>query len=99
MDREIILISPKSLKGLLSEVVAETLKNFFNKDTKEADNRLYTRKQVSQLLGISLVTLGSWTKNGMIRAFRIGNSVRYKAEDVEKSLLNIKSMKHLRGYI
>ena len=98
MDIILHSTSKDELKGLISETVKEELTTFFSKETK-SDNQLYTRKQVTKLLGISLPTLASWTKQGIIRAYRIGNSVRYKAEDVEKSLLNIKSVKYLRGRI
>ena len=98
MDNEIILFSTekKELRTLIANAIKEELNMFFNKDTKP-DNRLRTRKEVAELLGISLTTLHTWTKEGIIKAFRIGNSVRYKMEDIEQALQNIKSIKYMRG--
>lgn len=50
-----------------------------------------TRKQTATILGISLVTLNEWTKEGKIKGYRIGGSrVRYKRNEIEQSLLIIK---------
>lgn len=50
-----------------------------------------TRKQTSTILGISLVTLNEWTKEGKVKGYRIGSRVRYKRNEVEQSLLSIKT--------
>lgn len=97
MEANIILHStPKSeLKDLIAETLKEQLSTFFEKD-KETDNRLRTRKEVAEMLGISLPTLHSWTKDGIIPAVRIGSSVRYKISDIESAMQNIKSIKYSR---
>jgi len=45
-----------------------------------------TRKEVSQLLGISLVTLNSWTKQKIIPVYKISGQVRYLRHEVELAL-------------
>ena len=50
-----------------------------------------TRKQTSTLLGISLVTLSEWTKEGKIKGYRIASRIRYKRHEIEQSLLTIKT--------
>lgn len=96
MTQDIILHStPKSeLKDLIAETVREQFSTFFDK--KEPDTRLRTRKEVCEMLGISLPTLHSWTKDGVIKAYRVGSSVRYKMDDIENALENIKSIKYNR---
>jgi len=98
MGEKIVLFSTEKneLKGIFAEVLKEELSTFFNKESKK-DNRLYSRKEVAKMLGISLPTLHTWTKEGTIKAFRIGNAVRYKAEDVELALQNVQSIKFMRG--
>ena len=98
MDKEFVVISPDSLRYLISEAVASTVRDELNLHfRKKTDKQIYTRKEVAQELGISLVTLGEWTKRGIIKAFRIGNSVRYKAEDVDKALKEVHSLKYMRS--
>ena len=99
MDKEIVVTSQENLRLLISQVVTETLKEFFSKDTKESDNRLLTRKEVCAILGISLPTLHSYTKSGTIKAVRIGNAIRYQSEEIKQALRSIKSIKYVRDKI
>lgn len=50
-----------------------------------------TRKQTSTLLGVSLVTLSEWTKEGKVKGYRIGSRIRFKRHEIEQSLLTIKT--------
>lgn len=54
---------------------------------------LKTRKETSEILGISLVTLNEWTKTGIIKGLRIGNRVRYRMSDIENALHEIQVYK------
>ncbi|WP_097055084.1 MULTISPECIES: helix-turn-helix domain-containing protein [Salinimicrobium] len=45
-------------------------------------------KDVSELLGISLVTLYQWGKLGVLKPYKIGTRVRYRQSDIEETLLN-----------
>ena len=50
-----------------------------------------TRKQTSKLLGVSLVTLSEWTKEGKIKGYRISSRVRFKRHEIELALSSIKT--------
>lgn len=50
---------------------------------------LMTRKEVSNLLGVSVVTVHNWGKKGIIKPYRIGNKVRYKRSEVLEALESI----------
>ena len=50
-----------------------------------------SRKEVSRLLGISYPTLNEWSKKGILKAYRIGNRVLYKSNEVDESLTQINS--------
>jgi len=58
---------------------------------------LITRKETARILGISLVTLNEWTKNGIIPAQRIGTRIRYKRTDVYNSLKDVETLKYRRA--
>jgi len=58
-----------------------------------SDDELLTRQQVADRLKISLPTLNELTKNGKITGYRIGNRVRYKANEVQHALTQIKTSK------
>lgn len=45
-----------------------------------------TRKETAELLGISLPTLDSYTRKGIIKARVLGNIIRYEYYEVMNSL-------------
>lgn len=53
---------------------------------KKGDSDLRSRKETAKTLCISLPTLHTLTKEGIIRAYRIGNRVLYKQEDIDQAL-------------
>ena len=45
-----------------------------------------TRGEVARFLKISLPTLYRYTKDGLLKSYRIGSKIRYKLEEVEEAL-------------
>ncbi len=84
-----LILSSIPLNELMT-VISETVKIEFerqnNLSAPPPDNEYITRKETSQILGISLPTLNEYTKRGLITSFRIGSRVRYKKDEVLKSL-------------
>ena len=101
MQTEILLngISFEQLQNSIQTIVSNEVQRAINALTPPADDtpELLTRKQTAQILGISLVTLNVWTKNGIIPAKRIGGSVRYEKHTVYDSLKDIKTLKYRRA--
>lgn len=80
------------LKTLISDCIKESLLglDLGKSNIQEKSKQILTRQQVCNLLGISLPTLHSYTKEGLVKAFRLGHKVRYKYEDVIDALKQIK---------
>lgn len=55
--------------------------SFTKKDSQ--NNSLYTRREVSELLKVSLTTLFNWNNSKILVAKKIGNRVYYSKSDVE----------------
>src|SRR5436309_340315 len=53
-----------------------------------------TRKEVAHLLKITLPTLHDWTKNGLLKAYKIGTRVLYKPNEVKDALEKSIYFKH-----
>lgn len=49
------------------------------------------RKEVAKLLKVSLVTVSSYTKEGLLTSYRIGKLIRYRSDEVEAALIKRKS--------
>lgn len=79
-------ISPEEFKSeLISDfqrILSEFAKGF---DDKKYPKYL-TRKDVSKLLGVSLVTIHEWCKKGILKPKRIGTRVRFDLADIEEIL-------------
>lgn len=63
----------------------ETTKRQTKLSSKNNEKYL-TRAEVSKLLKISLPTLHRYTKNGIIKSYRIVGKIRYKLQDIENAL-------------
>jgi excisionase family DNA binding protein len=82
-------ILKNSIKDL---VINETEKRIMTPSPESSE--LYTRNGAAAYLKTTLVTLDKWIDEGRIRAFRLGkNKIRFKKEDVEALLEEIKRHK------
>ena len=79
-------------ESLIEEVKKETIRiPLPNQDKKD---KLYTRKETAEMMGVSTVTLDKWIKQGIITAYRIGNKqIRFRIEDIKKAIKEIKAYK------
>ncbi len=62
------------LKSFIREAVRDILSELQNQKEKKPE-KLISRKEASDLLGISLVTLHSWTRTQRIQGYRINSRV------------------------
>lgn len=88
----VIVITPEELEELIVAAVEKALaKRNIDKPSEDPkpEKLIFTRQETAKILDISLPTLHTYTKDGWIQAFRIGYKVRYKWEDIQKSLVAI----------
>jgi excisionase family DNA binding protein len=53
-----------------------------------------TRKEVADLLKVSLATLNDYTKLGWLISYKVGNRVLYKESEVRDRIEKLATMKH-----
>lgn len=79
------LLSPISLdeleQRLVSRIKTELLSTAPQR-TNEVEDDFLTAKQVSKLIGISLVTLHKWKKNGKLKFHRFGSRIRFRKSEI-----------------
>lgn len=63
----------------------------------ESEKKFLTRKETATRLRITLPTLNSYTKNGVLKGQRIGYRVLYREEDVTAAIKEIPNRKYRRG--
>lgn len=81
-------INPEEFKMEILSGVQKQLEKFSQNFTPKEPTLWITRKEVSELIGVSLVTIHNWSKEGVIIPYKIGNRVRFKRSDIEQILLN-----------
>ena len=91
-DITTIQIQGISAETLLSKFddLQSQIKTLQTQPTAPAE-RLITRDATAKLLGVSLVTIHSWIKSGILVGYRIGNKVRFKENEVYEALQKISS--------
>jgi excisionase family DNA binding protein len=82
----------EQLKTEISEAVLMQIAPYLpSAHSKPQPTELLTRKEAAKLLGVSLVTLNQWTRDGRVKGYHISSRVRYKREELENSLTRIKT--------
>lgn len=78
----------QAIKNVLKENV---FNNVLDNIRQENSLSMYSREATADMLCVSLPTLNEWTKQGIIRAFRIGGRVLYKLEDINDALTEVQT--------
>lgn len=93
MENKIILTSLNSdeLKKLISESVAESLKESLNaishNSNPNTEEELLPRKEVAEIYNVSYVTLRDWEKRGIIpKPIRKASRVYWRRSDIIEDL-------------
>lgn len=69
--------------------VDKKLEEFEKKFQPKEPTIWLTKKEVANILSVSLVTVDDWSKKNILSPFRIGNRIRFDRKEVEKSLTKI----------
>lgn len=86
-----------TVQGISAETLLKKFDNLesqiklLQQQPNPSTDRLITRDETAKLLGVSLVTLHNWTKANILIAYRVGNKVRFKENEVLASLQQINS--------
>lgn len=81
--------SDDELIDALLNGVDKKLKEFEKNFQPKEPTSWLTKKEVSKILSISIVTVDDWSKKGILSPFRIGNRIRFKRSDIEQALTKI----------
>ena len=82
---ENFILSPISLDELEQRLFSR-LKTELHSTTppkeKESEDDFLTAKEVSKLIGVSLVTLHKWKKDGKLKFHRFGSRIRFRKSEI-----------------
>ena len=75
-----ITLSAEDLKGFGRSIAEITAAAILDKQ----EERLFTRQEVLQQLGVSAATLWRWNRLGILKAKKIGNKVFYSEASIKE---------------
>lgn len=83
-------LTPEEFKHDILQEIKIELAHFAREIKPKPETIWLSRNEACDKLGVSLVTLYKWNKAGVLPAYKIGGSVRYKLEDINAKLSNTK---------
>jgi hypothetical protein len=97
MDNLILTSLPtEQLEELIKRAIREELSNL-KVSTNCEPTKFLSRKEAAKFLGVSLPTLGFWSKKGLVISYRISSRVLYKLADLEASLTQVNAIRQRGG--
>lgn len=95
MGNSVILenVTPEELIESVRRVIKQEIADL---NLERTAPKYLTRREVADLLKISLPTLNDYTRTGRIKGHRIGSRVLYSEEEVTKAVKEIATVKYLR---
>jgi len=79
-------LSSNDLFTGFSQIIDEKINAFEKRLSNKEKPEYLSRKEVSELLNVSLVTISSWSKKGILQPHKIGGRVRFIRKQVEETL-------------
>jgi excisionase family DNA binding protein len=96
MVKQVILTIPiQEFETIIRDCVRSELKN--NKgEPPKAETDFICAKEAAAMLKISKPTLAKFTRNSLLKVYRIGRTIRYKKNEIKKAVEPIRVIKHSR---
>ena len=82
---QMIQVTPNELVNLISESVKTQIQELINATNKEQPkdvNDLLSRKETAEFFKVSLVSIHSWMKDGIIKPYKVGNRTYFKKSEL-----------------
>ena len=92
-----IPVTLPELKMIFSELIQSELQKISIPVEKRPELQLFTRKESSNFLKISLPTFDNLTKQGEIQAHIVGKLIRFKKDELEAAFTKRSNLKNLKG--
>ncbi|UKM63888.1 helix-turn-helix domain-containing protein [Flavobacteriaceae bacterium GSB9] len=79
---QITEVTVEELADKVADKLMLKIENYLKDLSKKKNDEILTRQEVADYLKISLVTIHSWNKCGILKPIRMGNRIFYKKQDI-----------------
>ena len=83
---QITEVTIDELADKVSDKLLLKIEKYLKELAKPKNNKLLTRKEVAEMLRVSLVTVGVWSKVGILNPIRMGNRIFFKEQEILNTL-------------
>jgi hypothetical protein len=90
---EIRQLTIDEFMSLVKEAVKEELSNHEHTENNE---KLWSRQKTADELGVTLVSLNTYTKKGILQSYKISGKILYRKDEVLTALEKVKNLKYKR---
>lgn len=86
-----ILTTPEDLRALIAETVSAAVSAAIGEAVTDSDElpEYMTRRDVAAYLACSIATVDNYTRQGLLTKHYIGNTPRFKRDEVRAALLEL----------
>ena len=77
-----IILNGISIEDFQNQLIGKIKSEFFSTAPKETTEDFLTVKEVAKLLGVSLVTIHKWKKDGKLKFHRFGTRIRFQKSEI-----------------
>ena len=88
MDANLFSLNATLIQGATMKDLENMISRLLEVNKNLGGEGLHRPKETAGKLGISLVTLGKWTRQGIINSRKIGSRVYYTDGDINEALKN-----------
>ena len=81
---EIHELTAEELKDMITKAVSSEFKK--HSFSLQGNSDLISRKEAAKIFHVTLSTIDSWCLSGKLKPYKIGNRVRFKRSELDKSL-------------
>jgi len=83
---QITEVTIDELADKVSDKLLLKIEKYLKELAKPKNNKLLTRKEVMEMLRVSLVTVGVWSKVGILNPISMGNRIFFKEQEILNTL-------------
>jgi len=92
---KIITVQEEYFISIMRMIVREEFERA--EESKPKEEKLYTSKEVMEILNISKSTFHRYVKDGKLPSVKINGRIRVKQEDLDSLQVEVKSLKYKRS--
>jgi excisionase family DNA binding protein len=78
----LLQLTGDELKALISKTIKQALTETFESNRQQTDDKMLSVEEVARLLSVSARSVTNYTKEGLLKSYRLKGSVRYKSNEV-----------------